>query len=92
MKLIGEYIGEARSIADLLIAGIPLRQAVKMTFDHWFWEGCLEEAHRARGLDTLVIALTKPVRRVLPDAAPRGGRLQRINRPATKPTPPDLSQ
>ena len=52
-----EYIPEARQIAQLLGNGVVLRDAVKQTFDHMFWEGCLEEKTREAGLDTVVTSL-----------------------------------
>ena len=45
-----EYDSEARKIVHLLKTGIPLRQAVKLTFDAMFWMGCLEGPTRAQGL------------------------------------------
>lgn len=52
-----EYLPQARSIANLLCTGTPIRDAVKLTFDEAFWEGCFEEANRLQGLDAVVDSL-----------------------------------
>lgn len=52
-----EYAGEARHIVEQLETGIPIRDAVKKTFDQWFWEGCLEEKSPGQDLNAVVAAL-----------------------------------
>lgn len=38
----GEYVKEARWIADLLAVGMNAREAVVKVFNIWFEEGCME--------------------------------------------------
>lgn len=52
-----EYLSEAQEIAQLLGHGVPLKAAVKQTFDSRFWDGCLEEHTRAVGLHAVLTAL-----------------------------------
>lgn len=52
-----EYLSEAKEIVNQMASGITLREAVRETFDRRFWEGCLEEPTRERGLDVVFVAL-----------------------------------
>lgn len=53
-----EYLSHARDIVCQLGEGVPLRDALKRSFDHWFWEGCLLEDQRQSGVDALLASLT----------------------------------
>ena len=57
-----EYLGQAKDIVRQVSAGMSLREALVSTFDHWFWEGCLLEAHRKPSLDNLLAALRNVVK------------------------------
>lgn len=52
-----EYAAEADAIAGLVSSGRPLREALVVTFDDRFWEGCLNEQPRADDLERLMIEL-----------------------------------
>lgn len=53
-----EYLGEAKNIVRLLSEGVSLREALALTFDQWFWKGCLLEQRRQSSLDALVSSLS----------------------------------
>jgi len=53
-----EYLSEAKDIVRHLTEGVPLRDALIRTFDHWFWKGCLLEERRKSRFDALVTSLT----------------------------------
>ena len=57
-----EYLGEAEDIVRRLSDGGPLRDALIQTFDRWFWEGCLLDAHRQSNVNALLASLTRFVR------------------------------
>lgn len=52
-----EYLSQAKDIVRHLFEGVPLRDALTRTFDHWFWDGCLLEAHRQSSVDNLLASL-----------------------------------
>ncbi len=53
-----EYLGEAKDIVRHLCEGVPLREALTLTFDDWFWEGCLLEPRRQSSFDALFSSLS----------------------------------
>lgn len=53
-----EYLNQAMDIVQHLSEGVPLRDALIRTFDHWFWEGCLLEDQRQATLSALLASLT----------------------------------
>ncbi|MDB5846274.1 MAG: hypothetical protein JWP29_26 [Rhodoferax sp.] len=57
-----EYASEAERIARLVADGKPVRDAIMVTFDDHFWEGCLLEPERAGDLERLVRDLQGAVR------------------------------
>ena len=56
-----EYLSQAQDIAHHLSEGVPLREALMRTFDHWFWEGCLLEEQRQSSLTALLASLNAVV-------------------------------
>lgn len=56
-----EYLSQAKDIVHHLSEGVPLRDALIRTFDHWFWEGCLLEEHRQSSLAALLASLSTVV-------------------------------
>lgn len=53
-----EYLSEAMDIVRHLCRRVPLRDALIMTFDQRFWEGCLLEPRRRPQFDALISSLS----------------------------------